>query len=112
MNIFKKAIKKVKELDAALTEFKTPKYSKPTTSPKQSENKTMYGLKLYIPFDELNAYIHEFEIDKAYEDNTFIPVKAEINEVDLSIDITLMTANPIECDKCRYKLDLNKLPKE
>ena len=72
----------------------------------------MNGLKLYIPFDELNTYIHEFEIDKAYEDHTFIPVKAEVNEVDLSIDITLLSANPIECDRCRYKLNLNKLPKE
>ena len=108
MNIFKKAINKVKELDTALTEYKTPKFRKPTEPPPP---KTMYGLKFFIPFDDLNKYICN-HVDKEFKDHTFVPVKAEVNEVDLSIDITLLSANPIECDRCRYRLDLNKLPKE
>ena len=74
-------------------------------------NKTMYGLNLYIPFEELDAYIHE-RIDKNYGDLTFVPVKVEINEVDLSIDIKLLSASSVEIDNCRYKLDLNALSKE
>ena len=76
-----------------------------------SKNKNMYGLKLYIPFEDLDAYIHE-RIEKTYKDHTFIPVKVEVNEIDLGIDITLISAVPNEIDDCRYKLDLNKLPKE
>lgn len=76
-----------------------------------NKNKTMYGLKLYIPFEELDAYIHE-RIDAKYKDQTFIPVKVEINELDLNIDIKLLSASSVEIDDCRYKLDLNKLPKE
>ena len=132
MKIFKKVIKAVKDFDAALTEYKTPELSKPTpnpnpnpnpnykppafvASPKQSENKTiggitMYGLKLFIPFEDLNIYIQN-NINEPYQGHTFIPVKAEINEIDLSLDITLLSANAIETN-CRYKLDLNKLPKE
>ena len=108
MNIFKKVIKEVKELDAALTEYKTPEFRKPTEPPSP---KTMYGLKFFIPFDDLNKYICN-HIDKEFKDHTFVPVKAEVNEVDLSIDITLLSANPIECDRCRYRLDLNQLSKE
>lgn len=74
-------------------------------------NKTMYGLNLYIPFAELDAYVHE-RIDARYKDQTFIPVKVEINELDLSIDIKLLSASSVEIDNCRYKLDLNALPKE
>lgn len=74
-------------------------------------NKTMYGLNLYIPFEELDAYIHE-RIDKDFKDQTFIPIKVEINELDLSIDIKLLSASSVEIDDCRYKLDLNALPKE
>ena len=70
----------------------------------------MYGLKLFIPFEDLTTYIQN-HVDEIYKDHTFIPVKAEINDVDLSLDITLLSANPIESD-CRYRLDLNKLPKE
>lgn len=71
----------------------------------------MYGLKLFIPFEDLNTYIQN-HVDEIYKDHTFIPVKAEINDVGLSLDITLLSANPIECDGCRYRLDLNKLSKE
>ena len=74
-------------------------------------NKTMYGLKLYIPFDELDDYIHE-HLEEKYRDHTFVPVKVEVNEIDLSIDIQLISVVPVEIDDCRYKLDLNKLPKE
>ena len=74
-------------------------------------NKTMYGLNLYIPFEDLDAYIHE-HIDKNYGDLTFVPVKVEINEIGLSIDIKLLSASSVEIDNCRYKLDLNALPKE
>ena len=40
MNIFKKVIKEAKELDAALTECKTPKFRKPAPSPKPNPNYT------------------------------------------------------------------------
>ena len=73
-------------------------------------NKTMYGLNLYIPFEELDAYIHD-HIEDIYKDHTFIPVNVKVNEVTLDVEISLVSAVPIECDK-RYKLDLNKLPKE
>lgn len=97
----------------------TPQYTPPPMSPinptKQKEkattNKTMYGLKLYIPFDELDDYIHE-HLEEKYRDHTFVPVKVEVNEIDLSIDIQLISVVPVEIDDCRYKLDLNKLPKE
>ena len=72
---------------------------------------TMYGLKLYIPFEDLDTYIHE-HIEVAHKDHTFIPVKTEINELDLGIEISLISAVPNEIDDCRYKLDLNKLLKE
>ena len=96
----------------------TPRYNPPPMPPikpaKQKENmtmnKTMYGLKLYIPFEELDTYIHE-HIKEEYKDHTFIPVKAEVNEVTLDIDISFVSAVPIECDK-RYKLDLNAMKKE
>jgi hypothetical protein len=70
----------------------------------------MYGLKLYIPFEELDQYIHN-HLEDEYKDHTFIPVKVDVNEVSLDVEISFVSANPIECDK-RYKLDLNKLPKE
>lgn len=73
-------------------------------------NKTMYGLNLYIPFEDLDRYIHD-HIEEAYEDHTFIPIKVEINEVTLDVEIKLVSAMPVGCDK-RYKLDLSKLPKE
>lgn len=97
----------------------TPQYTPPPMPPiklaKQKENmtmnKTMYGLNLYIPFEELDAYVHE-HIDEKYKDHTFMPIKVEVNELDLSIDIKLISVSPVETDNCRYKLDLNKLPKE
>ena len=74
-------------------------------------NKTIYGLNLYISFEELNDYICE-RVDEKYKEQTFVPVKAEINEVDLGIDIKVLSVIPVETDDCRYKLDLNALPKE
>ena len=97
------------------TGCETPEYRCPTmppvATPKEKEGKTMYGLNLYIPFEDLEAYIHE-HINERYRDYTFLPIKAEINELDLSLDIKLISVSPIETDNCRYKLDLNKLPKE
>ena len=74
-------------------------------------NKIMYGLNLYIPFEDLNDYIHE-HIDDKYEDQTFVPVKVEINAVDLSIDIKLLSASTVEIDNDRYKINLSELSKE
>jgi len=74
-------------------------------------NKTMYGLNLYIPFEDLDAYIHE-HIDKNYGDCTFVPVKVEIDEIGLGINIKLLSASSVEIDNCRYKIDLNKMTKE
>mgnify|MGYP006864385537 CR=1 FL=1 len=95
-----------------------PNYVPPASVAKTKEkenmtvNTTMYGLKLYIPFEDLNAYIHE-HIEAAHKDHTFIPVKTEVNELDLGIEISLISAVSNEFDsRDRYKLDLNKLPKE
>ena len=71
----------------------------------------MYGLKLYIPYEDLDAYIRE-HVETADQYPAFIPVKAEVNEIDLGIEISLVSAVPNEIDNCRYKLELNKLPKE
>lgn len=76
-----------------------------------NNNKTMYGLNLSLPFEDLNDYIHE-HIDEKYRDLIFVPVKVEINELDLSIDIKLLSVDPVETDNRRYKLDINKLSKE
>lgn len=76
-----------------------------------TNNKTMYGLKLYIPFDDLDTYIHN-HIDEKYKNHTFIPVKVEVNDVGLDIEITLMSANHIESDGSRYKLDLKAMEEE
>ena len=127
MNILKKWIKEVKELDAALAEYKTPEFSKPTAppnpnpnykppafvaSPKQSNDKIMYGLKLYVTFEDINNYI-QTKVDPQYKDCTFIPIKAEINENDLSIDVTLISTDDVgDKNHYRYKLNLDKLPKE
>ena len=70
----------------------------------------MYGLKLFIPFEDLDTYIQN-NINEYYQDHTFIPIKAEINDVDLSIDITLLSANEVE-SKGRYRINLDKLMKE
>lgn len=90
-----------------------PNYVPPASvaQPKTKESKTMYGLRLYIPFNELDTYIHE-HIEATHKDHTFIPVKVEVNEIDLGIEISFVSAVPNETDGCRYQLDLNKLPKE
>jgi hypothetical protein len=85
-----------------------PNYVPTATVPLQ---KTMYGLNLYIPFEDLDTYIHA-HIDKNYGDCHFIPVKVGINEVDLSIEIKLLSASTAEIDNNRYKLDFNLLTKE
>ena len=89
----------------------TPPPMPPVKPPKEKENTTMYGLKLYIPFEDLDAYIHD-HIEEAHKDHIFIPVKAEINELDLGIEISLVSAVPNEFYGRRYKLDLNTLPNE
>lgn len=83
----------------------------PPASVKHKRNKTMYRLKLYIPFEDLDTYIHDY-IEVTHKDHTFIPVKAEINETDLGIEISLVSAVPNEIGDYRYRLELNKLPKE
>lgn len=90
-----------------------PQYTPPPMPPIKPAKKetTMYGLKLYIPFDDLDTYIHEY-IEASHQDHTFIPVKVEVNETDLSIEISLVSAVPNEFGDYRYKLDLNSLPKE
>lgn len=70
-----------------------------------------YGIKLYIPLEDLNKYIHE-HVEEAYQDLTFIPSKVEVNEMDFGIEINLLSVNPIESDGRRYKLELDKLLKE
>ena len=71
----------------------------------------MNGIKLYIPFKELNAYIRK-HIDEVYKDHTFVPVKVEVNEFDWSIEICMLSTTPIEVDKVRYKLDLNVMAED
>jgi hypothetical protein len=71
----------------------------------------MYRLKLYISLEDLGQYIHNHTEDR-YKGHTFVPIKAEVNEVDLCVEITLVSANPIETDGRRYKLDLDKIPME
>lgn len=71
----------------------------------------MYTLKLYITLDDLNTHIHN-HVDEAYKNHTFIPVKTEFNEHDNSIEISLVSANPIDSDGRRYKLDVNKMAEQ
>ena len=73
-----------------------------------NKQKTMYGIKLYIPFEDIDTYIHN-NIEAAHKDHTFIPVKAEVNELDLGIEISLVSAVPNEFYDRRYKLDINKM---
>lgn len=68
------------------------------------------GLKLYIPCEDLNNYIRN-HVDEAYKDYTFMPVKVEINEFDLSVEICLVSTTPIEHNQFRYKLVLDALVK-
>lgn len=72
----------------------------------------MYGLKLYVTFEDINNYI-QTQVDPQYKDFNFIPIKAEINENDLSIDVTLISTDDVgDKNHYRYKLNLDKLPKE
>ena len=66
----------------------------------------MYAIKTYVTFEDINNYIRN-KVDPQYKDCTFIPIKAEINENDLSLDVTLISTDDIE-DKNyhRYKVDL------
>lgn len=103
--------RKKKKTGCETPEFKS-KVPMPPIKPARKESKTMYGLKLYIPFEDLDAYIHE-HIEVAHKDHTFIPVKVEVNEIDLGIEISLISAVPNEIgNRDRYKVDLNKLSKE
>jgi hypothetical protein len=68
------------------------------------------GLRLYIPREDLNNYIRD-RVDAKYKDNTFIPVKAEVNECDLSVEIWLVSADPISATEYRYRIDLDALAK-
>lgn len=75
-----------------------------------NKNKNIYGIKLYIPFEDLSAYIHEcVDVKKIYKNHTFIPIKVEVNEIDFGIDIQMISVVPNEIEDRRYKLDLNKL---
>ena len=103
--------RKKKKTGCETPEFRSKVPPPPIKSAREKENKTMYGLKLYIPFDDLSTYIHN-HIDERYKDHTFIPVKVEVNELNCDIEISMVSANPIESDGFRYKLDLNKLSKE
>ena len=72
----------------------------------------MYGLKLYVTFEDIKNYI-QTKVDPQYNDFNFIPIKAEINENDLSIDVTLISTDDVgDKNYRRYKLDLDKLAKE
>ena len=106
-------IRKMKKLDDMIIAYESA-LTQPIEPAKEEEkkimNKTMYGLKLYIPFEELDQYIRD-HVEDTYKDHTFIPVKAEVNEISLDVEISFVSAVPVECDK-RYKLDLNKLQKE
>ena len=121
MNMFKKAIKKVKELEAALS------YQAPTTEGHQptipidsqppnvgsgvQSNKTMSALKLYFTLDDLNTYIRN-HTDEAHKNHTFIPVKVDFNEHSMEFEICLLSADPIEPDGRRYRVNLNQLSED
>ena len=61
--------------------------------------------------EELNEYI-QARINEKYRGQTFVPVKVNINDSDLSIDIKLMPVSTVDVDNNRYKLDLSSLSKE
>lgn len=68
----------------------------------------MNALKLYCTFEDINNYIRT-KVDSKYKNSTFIPIKAEVNENDLSIDLTLVEANSLEGrDNRRFKLELSQ----
>ena len=66
----------------------------------------MTALKLYCTFDDINEYIQK-RISEEYKDHVFIPVKVEINERDLSIDVTLVSPDALDVNYhgYRYKLE-------
>lgn len=68
----------------------------------------MTALKLYCTFDDINEYIQK-RISEEYKDHVFVPVKVELNERDLSIEMTLVapTASDIHHSGqgYRYKLE-------
>ena len=67
----------------------------------------MNALKIYCTFEDINNYIRT-KVDPKYKNGTFIPIKAEVNELDLSIDVTLVEANSLEGrDGRRFKLELS-----
>lgn len=113
----KYALDKVKKLDDALSYRAPNEGHQPTVSISSQppnirsgvqSNNTVYGLKLYMTLEDLNKYIHD-NVDGAYKNHTFIPVKAEFNEHSMEIEINLLSANPLDADELRYKLDPNRL---
>lgn len=73
--------------------------------------KHMYGMRLYIPFEEINDYVHN-HTEENYEDLTFIPIKAEVNVLSSEIEISLVSAVPNEFYDTRIKLELDQSQKE
>lgn len=66
----------------------------------------MHTLKLYCTLEDLNAYICQ-RIDEKYKNSTFLPVKVDFNDLDFSIELTLVSADdPDENNLCRYKLEV------
>lgn len=67
----------------------------------------MYELKLYCTFEDINNYIRA-KVDPKYKNSTFIPIVAEVNTTDLSIEVSLVEATSLEgCDSHRFKLELS-----
>lgn len=65
----------------------------------------MNALKLYVTFEDINNYIRT-KVNPQYKDFNFIPIKAEINENDLSIDVTLISMDDVG-DKNHYRYKVN-----
>lgn len=67
----------------------------------------MYGLKLYMTFEDINNYIRT-KVDPKYKNTAFIPICAEVNTTDLSVEVSLVEATSLEgCDERRFKLELS-----
>ena len=136
MNIFKKVIKEFKEFDAATSYRPNGGYqpTKPMENPQppktgssvqpkpnyvpppsvekpKKENGTMSALKLYFTLDDLNTYIRN-HTDEAHKNHTFIPVKVDFNEHSMEFEICLLSADPIEPDGRRYRVNLNQLSED
>lgn len=68
----------------------------------------MNVLNLYCTFEDINNYIRT-KVDPKYKNSTFIPIKAEVNELDLSIDVTLVEVDSLKGrDGRRFKLELSQ----